>query len=171
MHILFVDDNHVWQKIALAKLPKLGCTVAVAGDGQQALDYLSSPPDQCPRPNLIMMDIAMPTLDGLETTHILRTTAPFASDPQIRSTPIVGLCTTSLRADHARFIARGMDDIIVKPWAVEQIQPLLHWWAQRRVVPRIGVIGLQQQQQRFALRGEVWGGMGRGVYRGPRSRM
>ncbi|KAL2861577.1 hypothetical protein BJX68DRAFT_222866 [Aspergillus pseudodeflectus] len=56
MHILFVDDNRVWQKIALLKLPKIGCTVAVASDGQEALNYLSARPEHCPRPDLIMMD-------------------------------------------------------------------------------------------------------------------
>ncbi|KAL2825890.1 CheY-like superfamily [Aspergillus pseudoustus] len=164
MHILFVDDNQVWQRIALVKLPQIGCTVAVAGDGQQALDYLAAPPEQCPRADLIMMDIAMPILDGLEATRILRTEAPFATDPKLSSTPIVGLCTTSLAADHRRFMAQGMDDIIVKPWKVEQVQQVVRWWAQRRVVPRVNGV-----QQRYAMQ-PGWGHP-LGVYRGPRSRM
>ncbi|CEL05178.1 hypothetical protein ASPCAL06297 [Aspergillus calidoustus] len=108
----------------------------------------------------------MPTLDGLSATRILRSEAPFTTDPKIRTTPIIGLCTTSLRADHRRFIEQGMDDIIVKPWNLEQIQPLLRWWAQRRVA----VPGMAQGQKYGPGFREGWGGEWR-AFRGPRSRM
>ncbi|KAL2822084.1 CheY-like superfamily [Aspergillus granulosus] len=168
MHILFVDDSRLWQKIALLKLPTIGCTVAVASDGQQALDYLSAPPEKWPRPDLIMMDIAMPVLGGLDATRIIRTQPPFATDPKICSTPIVGLCATSVRRSHERFRAQGMDDIIVKPWKVEQIQPLLRWWAQRRVVPRamVGGGGVVQRSAMNHKWPHPWA-----AYRGPRSRI
>ncbi|KAJ0415519.1 hypothetical protein BJY00DRAFT_293521 [Aspergillus carlsbadensis] len=71
MHILFVDDNRVWQKIALLKLPTIGCTVAVASDGQEALNYLSAPPEQCPRPDLIMMDASYITPSANESAFLL----------------------------------------------------------------------------------------------------
>ncbi|KAL4864764.1 hypothetical protein BDV12DRAFT_175792, partial [Aspergillus spectabilis] len=166
MHVLFVDDYYVWQRIALQQLPKIGCTVAIAGDGQQALNYLTGPPTTCPRPDIILMDIAMPIIDGLEATRIIRTQAPFNTDPKICSTPIVGLCATSLRADRERFIAKGMDDVVIKPWKIYGIQRLIHWWSQRRLLPRIE--GMPFPRAAIA---PVWGAHTRQAYRGPRSRI
>jgi DNA-binding NarL/FixJ family response regulator len=116
------------------------------------------------------VQIAMPILDGLSATQIIRNEEPFTNDPKIRTTPIIGLCTTSLRADHRRFIEQGMDDIITKPWNVEQIQPVLRWWAQRRVVvPRAGGGAVQGQRYTPGFKGG-WGGEWR-AFKGPRSRM
>ncbi|KAL4922359.1 CheY-like superfamily [Aspergillus aurantiobrunneus] len=166
MHVLFVDDSQVWQKIAIQSLPELGCTVVIAGDGQAALNYLTGPPATCPRPDIIMMDIAMPVLDGPDTTQIIRTQAPFITDPKICSTPIVGMCVTSLHADHKRFIARGMDDVLVKPWKRHDIQRLLHWWSQRQLIPK--TVGSPFPRAAIA---PVWGAHPWRAYRGPRSRM
>ncbi|KAL4923868.1 response regulator [Aspergillus undulatus] len=139
MHVLYVDDNDAWRTIhAIQYLHKAGCTVAVAAHGQQALDYLRGPPATCPRPDLMLMDIAMPIMGGLEAAQIIRTQAPFSIDPAICSTPIVGMCSTGLRADHARFIAQGMDDILVKPWTVHDVRRLIAWWSRRQLLPRIG---------------------------------
>jgi PleD family two-component response regulator len=114
------------------------------------------------------VQIAMPILDGLSTTRIIRNEPPFTNDPKIRTTPIIGLCTTSLHADHRRFIEQGMDDIITKPWSVEHIQPLLRWWAQRRVVgSRAGEVVGQRYGPGFK---GGWGGEWR-AFKGPRSRM
>ncbi|KAL4886911.1 CheY-like superfamily [Aspergillus karnatakaensis] len=166
MHVLFVDDNHVWQKIALKEFPKIGCTVAIAGDGQQALNYLSSSPAICPRPDIVLMDIAMPVMDGLEATRIIRTQVPFSTDPKLCSTPIVGLCITSLRVDRERFIAQGMDDIILKPWKTPQMQRVLQWWSQRLLLPRIE--GKSFPRAPIA---PAWGARTGQSYRGPRSRI
>ncbi|KAL4936161.1 CheY-like superfamily [Aspergillus oleicola] len=137
MHVLFVDDNDIWRIRAIKFLQEAGCTVAAASNGRQALDYLAGSPVLCPRPDLILMDIAMPIMDGLEAAHIIRSQVPFNTDPKICATPIVGMCTTSLRADHERFIAQGLDDILVKPWSVHDVRRLVAWWSQRLLLPRI----------------------------------
>ncbi|KAL3476975.1 CheY-like superfamily [Aspergillus californicus] len=105
----------IWRGVAIKALPRLGCTVRVVGDGQQALNYLAGPPASCPRPDLILMDIAMP-MDGLEATRIIRTQQRFSFDPKLRFTPIVGMCLTNPRSDHDKYITQGLDDVIVKPW-------------------------------------------------------
>ncbi|KAL5339509.1 hypothetical protein BJX70DRAFT_154779 [Aspergillus crustosus] len=108
--------------------------------------------------------IAMPVMDGLEAARIIRTQAPFITDPKICSAPIVGLCLTSLRVDHERFISQGMDDIVTKSWTVRDFRPLLRWWSQRRVLPRVEGRNLPR-----AVLAPVWGAQTRQVYRGPRS--
>ncbi|KAL2818515.1 CheY-like superfamily [Aspergillus cavernicola] len=165
MHVLFVDDNYVWQKVATKMLPRLGCTVAVVGNGQQALNYLAGPPASCPPPDLIMMDIAMPGMDGLEATRIIRTQPPFNTDPKTCSTPIVGLCVTGLRSDHDKYIAQGMDDIIVKPWNKQDLERLLRWWSHRQLIPRAEGRAVR------ASMAPVWGPHPWRAYLGPRSRI
>ncbi|KAL4795185.1 CheY-like superfamily [Aspergillus venezuelensis] len=144
MHVLLVDDNRVWRVRGTKFLQQAGCTVAVAEHGKQALDYLAASPVTCPRPDLILMDIAMPVVDGLQAVNIIRTQAPFNIDPKICSTPIVGLCATRIRADHERFIAQGFDDILAKPWSVHDVQRLVGWWSQRLLLPRTQGVAVAQ---------------------------
>ena len=86
----------------------------------------------------------MPVMDGLQAANIIRTQAPFTTDPKICSTPIVGLCATRIRGDHERFIAQGLDDILAKPWSLQDVQRLVGWWSQRLLLPRSQGVAVAQ---------------------------
>ncbi len=102
--ILIVDDNPANMKLVRVLLSGEGFEVRTASDAQAALSELSSS-----RPDLILMDIQLPGMDGLELTRKLK------SDPATRNIKIVGLTAYAMRGDEERIIAAGCDGYIPKP--------------------------------------------------------
>ncbi|KKK16913.1 hypothetical protein ARAM_002680 [Aspergillus rambellii] len=166
MHVLIAEDNPINQKLATIVLTRLGCTLAVVDNGQQALDYLAADPVTCPRPDIILMDISMPVMDGFEATRMIRTQPPFTTDPRICMAPIIGMCATNCREARESYLARGMDDILLKPLRRKHLHQLLMWWSQRKVSPR--AVGQTLPQIVMA---PTWGSHPWSAYRGPRSRI
>jgi PAS domain S-box-containing protein len=103
--LLLVEDNLVNQKVALAMLRKLGCTVTVASNGVQALEQVARH-----RFDLIFMDCQMPVMDGFEATGAIR-----RMDSDVRDTPIVAMTAHALKEDRQRCIDAGMNDYLSKP--------------------------------------------------------
>ena len=104
-HILLVDDNATNRKVASEILKKAGCTVDTATSGQEAIAILSKKHTY----QLVLMDIQMPGLDGMETTQILKST------PKISLPPIVAMTAYAMKEDRERFLSAGMDDYLAKP--------------------------------------------------------
>ena len=102
--ILIVDDNATNLKLATEVLAFEGHAVSQAADADEALMLLQSL-----RPVLILMDIALPGLDGLELTRRLKATAEFAG------TPIVALSAFAMKGDQEKAFAAGCDGYITKP--------------------------------------------------------
>jgi len=104
--ILLAEDNLINQKLAVRLLEKRGYVVSVAGDGRQVLTALARE-----KFDLVLMDIQMPEMDGLEATAAIR--------DKERSTgghiPIVAMTAHSLAADERRCLEAGMDAYITKP--------------------------------------------------------
>ncbi|TGO35189.1 hypothetical protein BHYA_0167g00150 [Botrytis hyacinthi] len=71
--VLVVEDNAINQTIALKTVRNLGFQATAVWNGREALDYLSNPGPSNPRPDIILMDVQMPIMDGYEATKILRT--------------------------------------------------------------------------------------------------
>ena len=103
--ILLVDDNAVNRKVASEILKKAGAEVITADSGQAALEKYSFEAGF----NLILMDIQMPEMDGIETTQKLR------KRYQKALPPIIAMTAYSMQHDRERFIKQGMDDYIPKP--------------------------------------------------------
>jgi signal transduction histidine kinase/ActR/RegA family two-component response regulator len=104
--LLLVEDNVVNQKVALATLRKKGWQIDVANEGREALRML----DQAPVPyHLVLMDIQMPVLDGLEATRILR------RDPRFEQIPVVAMTAHVMMGDRERCLEAGMTAYISKP--------------------------------------------------------
>ncbi len=103
--ILVVEDNVVNQKVVLAVLRKRKFHIDVANDGREALSHMeaSEPFD------LILMDVQMPILDGLETTRIIR------KDPRWSSLPILAMTAHAMNGDRERCLEAGMNGYISKP--------------------------------------------------------
>ncbi|KAL4911400.1 hypothetical protein BDW74DRAFT_7958 [Aspergillus multicolor] len=144
MHVLVAEDNAFNQKIFSRFLDRLGCTISFASNGQEALNYLSAPPATHPRPDIILMDTAMPVMDGIQATNILRTKAPFTTDQQITTTPIIAMTAHSYRPqlDGGWLRDGGFDDVLLKPPRPTKLRQMLLYWSRRRVVPRHGVLAV-----------------------------
>ena len=111
--ILLAEDNPVNRKFALAMLRKLGYSVASAENGKEAVDYLSS--NEC---DLVVMDVQMPVMDGVEATRMIRSGASGALDPSI---PVVALTAYVSPEDRERCMAAGMNAFLPKPAAPEEL--------------------------------------------------
>ncbi|MFW6357472.1 MAG: response regulator [bacterium] len=105
--ILLAEDNDSNCFVATTFLTKFGYTVKCASNGQDVLELL-------PRENfdIILMDVQMPVLDGLETTKRIRTSRSRQWDPDI---PIIALTAYAMKGDRERFLAAGMDEYVAKP--------------------------------------------------------
>ena len=106
VRLLLVEDNVVNQKVVLAILRKKGFQIDVANDGREALEKLAAAGSQY---NLILMDVQMPVLDGLETTRAIR------RDTRWGKTPIIAMTAHAMNGDRERCLDAGMDAYISKP--------------------------------------------------------
>ena len=115
LRILLAEDNEVNRKVALRMLKGFGYNADVAGNGLEAIDAL-----QRQRYDLVLMDIQMPELDGLEASRrIVREFAP-AIRPRI-----VAMSANALREDAEAALQAGVDDYVVKPISVPMLRAAL----------------------------------------------
>jgi len=110
--VLLAEDNEINQKVVTALLKKRGHTVTVAGNGIKALDAL-----QRERFDIVLMDVQMPEMDGLEATAAIRAIEQ-ASGAHI---PIVALTAHAIKGDRERCLAAGMDGYVSKPVRAEDL--------------------------------------------------
>ncbi len=103
--LLLVEDNLVNQKVVLAILRKKGYHIEVANDGHEALERLDSVGSY----DLILMDVQMPVLDGLEATRAIR------REPKWQKIPIIAMTAHAMNGDRERCLQAGMDAYISKP--------------------------------------------------------
>jgi CheY-like chemotaxis protein len=106
LRILLVEDNAVNRTLAVRLLEKRGHAVTVAGDGRAALEALEK--DSF---DLVLMDVQMPVMDGLEATRAIR-----AKEKQTGGhLPVVAMTAHALKEDQERCLSAGMDDYVSKP--------------------------------------------------------
>jgi CheY-like chemotaxis protein len=121
LKVLVTDDNLINLKLACALLAKLGCEVATAHDGEEALRKVSAE-DYA----LVLMDCVMPRMDGFAATAAIRSLAGKCS-----RVPIVALTASATVEDRDHCLAVGMDDFLTKPIRSEQLARCLSRWARR----------------------------------------
>jgi len=113
--ILLVEDNPQNRYLVTFLLDKHGYTVDVAEDGEQALDMLASGP----APDLILMDMQLPKIDGYEATRRIK-----ASETHKRI-PLVALTAHSMKGDRDKALAAGCDEYVTKPVDAEGLVQLI----------------------------------------------
>jgi PAS domain S-box-containing protein len=116
-HILLVEDNPVNQRLAVKLLEKAGHQVHVARNGRIACEMVNQQPF-----DVILMDVEMPEMNGLEATRQIR-----AGQSQA-NIPIVAMTAHARSDDHRRCLAAGMNDYLTKPLKVEELLAALNRW-------------------------------------------
>ncbi len=116
--ILLAEDNVVNQKVALRMLSKLGYEADVVQNGKEVLEALKHHDY-----DVILMDIQMPEMDGLETTKQI---LEYESDR--RHPIIIAMTANAMKEDRDRYLQAGMQDHIAKPIRLEELQRVLKYW-------------------------------------------
>jgi PAS domain S-box-containing protein len=120
--ILLVEDNPANQRVIRAILRKVGLQVDLASNGQEAVEAVNTLPY-----DIVLMDISMPLMDGMEATRTIRKMGGINS--QI---PIVALTAHALKGDRERFIAIGMNDYLTKPLDKNAALSCIHRWTSHK---------------------------------------
>jgi len=121
LHVLVAEDNSVNQRLVRRLLEKRGHHVDVVGNGLEALRALSDKSY-----DLVLMDMQMPELDGLETTARIRMQEEAAGS---RHQPIVALTANAMSGDEERCRRAGMDGYLTKPFQSEKLDEVLEKYA------------------------------------------
>ena len=114
MQVLVVDDNELNLEVAQGVLAGAGILSRTAQDGQQALQCLREQ-----RFDAVLMDMHMPVMDGLSATLAIR------ADAALNSLPIVAMTANTRHEDHAHCLAAGMNDVVTKPFAPNELLTVL----------------------------------------------
>ncbi len=117
LHILLAEDNILNQRVAVRILEKEGHTVQVVSNGLEALEALEKE-----RFDLVLMDVQMPLMDGIETTLIIRNSKNGRFDTGIR---IIALTAHAFKEDRERCLKAGMNGYIAKPFKKRDITALI----------------------------------------------
>ena len=116
MSILLAEDNPVNQKLAIRLLEKRGHRVTVAFNGEQALFAIEKE-----RFDLVLMDVQMPEMDGLQATTLLREKEKLSGHHQA----VVAMTALAMKGDRERCMAAGMDGYLSKPISPQELDDLL----------------------------------------------
>jgi CheY-like chemotaxis protein len=122
MRILVAEDNAVNQRLATRLLEKRGHHVVVVGNGREALIALEKDTF-----DLVLMDIQMPNMDGMEATTKIREREELAGG----HVSVVALTAHAMKGDEELCLAAGMDDYLAKPIRPQELDKLLAKFAQR----------------------------------------
>ena len=116
IRLLLVEDNVLNQKLIFLTLSKYGFNIDVANNGKEALDKLKENSY-----DLILMDLMMPVMDGLEATRLIRQQEKGKAQKNI----IIGLTANTYDADRDKCIRGGMDEYMAKPFDIEQFSKIV----------------------------------------------
>jgi two-component system sensor histidine kinase/response regulator len=119
--VLLVEDNVINQQVASEILKSAGMLVKIAGNGKKALKALEE--DSF---DIVLMDVQMPEMDGIEATRIIR------KDDKNRNLPIIAMTAHAMSGDRERFLEAGMNDHTPKPIDPESFFATLAKWINRQ---------------------------------------
>jgi signal transduction histidine kinase/CheY-like chemotaxis protein len=115
LRVLIAEDNLVNQKVILQLLKRLGHEAEVVNNGVEALERLHQTPY-----NVVLMDVQMPEMDGIEATQTIRQQIPQAQQPYI-----IALTANATQGDREACLAAGMDNYLSKPIRMDALSALL----------------------------------------------
>ncbi len=115
LRILLAEDNAINQKLALRLLERMGYRADVAGNGMETLEALRRQ-----RYDVVLMDVQMPEMDGLETTRHIRSEWAVQDQPRI-----IAMTANAMQEDREQCLAAGMDDYLSKPIRIHELTEAL----------------------------------------------
>ena len=121
LNILLVEDNPVNQKLATLVLEKMGHQITLAHNGQQAVDIFPSA-----EWDIVLMDMQMPVMGGVEATRIIR-----SNEPAGKRTPIIAMTANAMASDREECLAAGMDEHLPKPVNFKALKSVLDHFCAR----------------------------------------
>ena len=121
--VLVAEDSPVNQTVALGLLKRLGLRADAVGNGLEAIEALSTIPY-----DLVLMDVQMPVMDGLEATRRIRDAASPVLDRRI---PVIAMTANAMQGDREVCLQAGMDDYVAKPVKSEALAEALARWLPR----------------------------------------
>jgi CheY-like chemotaxis protein len=125
VRILLAEDNAVNQRVGIALLEKLGCSVVAVSNGIEVLEELQRFPYAA-----ILMDCNMPEMDGIEATRLIRRREHDSNQKCPWKSPvhIIALTASAMQGDREKCMAVGMDDYLSKPVRLGELQAALERW-------------------------------------------
>lgn len=124
--ILLVEDNEMNRDMLSRRLERKGFTVEIAVDGSAGLAAARSG-----APDLILMDMSLPIIDGWEATRILK------ADPATAKIPVIALTAHAMAEDRAKAMAAGCDDFDTKPVELPRLLAKIDAMLQRPAAPAV----------------------------------
>ena len=130
--VLLVEDNQINQKVLGKQLRYYGYVVHTANHGQDAFDFIkttehwkgrSEPGDSVPHIDVILMDIEMPVIDGLECSKMIRSAQKAGSIT--KHLPIIAVTANARPEQLKRAVEAGMDDAVTKPFRMQDLIPII----------------------------------------------
>jgi len=137
LNILLAEDNAVNQKLAIGLLEKRGHRVTVACNGLQALSALENGSF-----DLVLMDVQMPVMDGLEATTLLREREKASGEHQA----VVAMTALVMKGDRERCMATGMDGYLSKPISPQELDEVLDSYQPVGQVSASGRVNTEQEE-------------------------
>ena len=117
--LLLVEDNFVNQKVVIAMLRKRGFQIEVALNGLEAIEKLQSASQPF---DVVLMDLQMPVMDGLEATRRIR------KDGRWDALPIIAMTAHAMTGDKERCLEAGMNDFLAKPFGPAELVAMMERW-------------------------------------------
>jgi PAS domain S-box-containing protein len=134
--VLLAEDNITNQQVALGMLTKMGLRADAVADGAEALEALKTIPY-----NLVLMDVRMPNMDGLEATRRIRSAELHHANGEwvpLRRLPVIAMTASAMQGDREKCIEAGMDDYIAKPVSPRVLAGVLEKWLPKGGSTQVG---------------------------------
>lgn len=124
--VLVAEDNVINQKVAMGILKRLKFHADVAPNGAEAIEALTGSPY-----DLVLMDIQMPVMDGLEATRLIRSPGSAVINHRV---PIIAMTAHTMQGDREKCLVAGMDDYISKPITPQSLTAMLEKWLPKHTI-------------------------------------
>ncbi len=131
-NVLVAEDNIINQKLIRHILEESGLAVDIANNGLEAFEKRRNN-----EYDLVFMDIQMPVMDGIETTHEI---LDFEEDEDQKHIPIIALTANALKGDKERFLSEGMDEYISKPLETSELLAVLNKYLADKIVDKDEIV-------------------------------
>lgn len=131
LRVLLAEDNAVNRKVARAQLARLGCEITEAQNGAEAVRAVRDAQNAGRAFAVVLMDVQMPEMDGLEATELIRKSE---QSHRWAHLPIIALTAHALTGDRERCLEAGMDDYLSKPVRPDELRQTLQKWVARQSV-------------------------------------